>query len=548
MKKRIPFILLIFILILNTQFLLEAQQQKVPKLLVGIVVDQMREEYLLRFYDQFGENGFKRLIREGFNCRNAHYNYIPTVTGPGHSSIYTGTTPRYHGIVNNEWYDRKLKRKVYCVEDTTEKLVGANTIKKGVSPRNLLSSNLADELKISTNQKSKVISVSFKDRSAILPAGHMADGVYWVDLDSGNFISSSFYMSKLPDWVIHFNNQKKAFKYIENTWTLLRPEDSYSSSIAYDNNYEGSFIGKVKPGFPYNLKELSGTNPPQFEVIYTSPFANDLLTDFAIDAIKQEGLGMGNYTDFLAISYSSTDPIGHKFGPLSKEINDTYLRLDEDIARLLDILDKQVGKGNYTLFLTADHGVSDIVKYLSDHKMPTGFLSLDSLSKEASISLNRKFGIGNWIEFTINNQIYLNRSFINEKNINLVEIQNQLAGFLREQKGIAQVFTSNQLEEQDFTQNISIKVQNGFYYKRCGDIIIVSEPTWLFEKKESASHGTGYTYDTHVPIILFGAGIKKGESFDNLNITDLAPTISTILRIKLPSAAFGNIITKAIAE
>jgi len=548
MKKRIPFILLIFILILNTQFLLEAQQQKVPKLLVGIVVDQMREEYLLRFYDQFGENGFKRLIREGFNCRNAHYNYIPTVTGPGHSSIYTGTTPRYHGIVNNEWYDRKLKRKVYCVEDTTEKLVGANTIKKGVSPRNLLSSNLADELKISTNQKSKVISVSFKDRSAILPAGHMADGVYWVDLDSGNFISSSFYMSKLPDWVIHFNNQKKAFKYIENTWTLLRPEDSYSSSIAYDNNYEGSFIGKVKPGFPYNLKELSETNPPQFEVIYTSPFANDLLTDFAIDAIKQEGLGMGNYTDFLAISYSSTDPIGHKFGPLSKEINDTYLRLDEDIARLLDILDKQVGKGNYTLFLTADHGVSDIVKYLSDHKMPTGFLSLDSLSKEASISLNRKFGIGNWIEFTINNQIYLNRSFINEKNINLVEIQNQLAGFLREQKGIAQVFTSNQLEEQDFTQNISIKVQNGFYYKRCGDIIIVSEPTWLFEKKESASHGTGYTYDTHVPIILFGAGIKKGESFDNLNITDLAPTISTILRIKLPSAAFGNIITKAIAE
>jgi predicted AlkP superfamily pyrophosphatase or phosphodiesterase len=514
---------------------------------VGIVVDQMREEYLYRFYDQFGENGFKRLIHEGFNCRNTHYNYIPTVTGAGHASIYTGTTPRYHGIVGNDWYDRPSKKKIYCVYDSTEQLIGLDRPEKGASPKNLLATNLGDELKISTNLKAKVISISFKDRAAILPAGHMANAAYWIDHQTGVFISSTFYMEKLPDWVTEFNRQKKADYYLSQTWSLLKPETDYPLSIADDNNYEGKFKGKDKPVFPYNLKELSASNNPLFEMLYNSPLADDLLTDFAIEALKQENLGKGTYPDLLAISYSSTDAIGHKFGPLSKEINDTYLRLDLDIARLLETLDQQVGNGNYTVFLTADHAVSENTKYLRDHKVPTGTLDLDSLRKNASLFLNRRLGAGKWIEAALNNQFYLNRSLIATKGFKLDEVQNRLADYLRSKAGIAEVYTASQLEHQDFSQFLSLRIKNGFSYKRSGDVIIVTEPAWT-DGYEAATHGTGYTYDTHVPLLLFGAGIRKGESFEHYNITDLAPTISMILKIKLPNACIGDPIIKALSE
>jgi len=539
--------LIILALVFCGDVWLQAQQQKIPKLVVGIVVDQMREEYLFRFYPQYSENGFKRLMGEGFNCRNAHYNYIPTVTGAGHASIYTGTTPRYHGIISNDWYDRKLKKKIYCVDDSTENLIGTNKPQRGASPRNLLATNLGDELKISTNLKAKVISISCKDRAAILPAGHMADGAYWFDINSGNFISSTFYMQKLPDWATNFNNQKKASFYLGQTWDFLKPETAYPLSIPDDNNYEGKFIGKNKPVFPYNLKELAALNQPPFEMLYMSPFADDLLTDMAVEAIKQEKLGKGDYPDLLAISYSSPDAIGHKFGPLSKEINDTYLRLDLDIARLLDALDQQVGKGNYTVFLTADHGVSEVTKYLADHKVPAGNIALDSLAKESSIFLNKQMGTAKWIEAALNNQFYLNRPLIESKGLNLNDIQNKLAGFLRDKDGIAQVYTASQLEQQDFTQSLSLRIKNGFYYKRSGDVLIVTEPAWI-DGNEAATHGVGYTYDTHVPIIFYGAGIRKGESFEHYNITDLAPTISMLLHIKLPNACIGDPISKALGE
>ena len=283
------------LLILTSFFFvtLDAQQYQSPKLVVGIVIDQMRAEYLNRFYNQFGENGFKRLMKEGFNCRNVHYNYIPTVTGPGHTSIYSGTTPSSHGIISNDWYNRQLKRGVYCVEDTNERTLGIENSKKGFSARNLLSTNISDELKISTNQNAKVISVSLKDRAAILPAGHMANGAYWFDLNSGNFVSSTYYMKNLPQWVTAFNKQKKAESYLEQNWNLLLPDNDYPLSLADDNDYEIKWIGKDKPVFPYNLKELSKYNPPLFEVLYVSPFGNSLLADFAIEVLNNENLGKG---------------------------------------------------------------------------------------------------------------------------------------------------------------------------------------------------------------------------------------------------------------
>jgi len=533
-------IIVLIILALNYLYPLAAQQLKQPRLVVGIVVDQMRAEYLYRFYNQFGENGFKRLMSQGFNCRNVHINYIPSETGPGHSSIYSGTSPKFHGMVGNYWYDRSLKHDIYCVDDTAEHLVGIDSSKMGVSPRNMLASNIGDELKISTNLKSKVIAISLKDRAAALPAGHMADGAYWFDQKSGNFISSSFYMTKLPSWVINFNKHKMADQYLENSWTLLKPAEDYPASIDDDNNYESIPKGKERPVFPYNLKELAQKRTPRFAVLYDSPFGNSLLTDFAIETLKNEDLGKGSNTDLFAISFSSTDAVGHAFGPLSKEVNDTYLRLDKDIARLLDALDQQVGPGNYTLFLTADHGVDEVPKYLTDHKVPAGYLKVGDLEKEASGFLTQKLGEGKWIESTRSGEFYLDRTLIMKKDFDLITVQNLLARFLKDKKGIAQVYTATQLDEQEFTQNMAGKLQNGFYYKRSGDVKLILEPAWTNETGAPSEHGTGYTYDTHIPLIWFGAGIRKGESVIPYNVTDIAPTVSMMLHIKFPNACIGS--------
>ena len=545
MKKTFLFIILAVVYFIPSY----SQQQKKPKLVVGIMVDQMRDEYLYRFYDQYGENGFKRLIREGFNCRNIHYTYTPTVTGPGHTSVYAGTTPAYHGIVSNDWYDRKLKRTVYCCEDTTVQLLGTTSKGKGMSPHRLLSTNLSDELKISTVGKARVIGISLKDRAAILPAGHMADAAYWFDTNNGNFITSTYYMKKLPEWVERFNNDKHSAKYLEKTWDLLKPIESYPFSLPDDNPYEGKFKGKDKPVFPYNLKELSLQNTPLYSIVYNSAFGNSILTDFAIEALSKENLGKGEVTDLLAISYSSPDAIGHKFGPLSKEVNDNYLRLDEDIARLLATLDQTVGKGEYIVFLTADHGVSESPKYLMDHGVPAGYLKTDSIQKSMTAFLNKKYGEGKWLEHFDGTNVYLNLTLIASKdNISLADVQFQLADFLRNFDGIAQVYTATQMVQQSFTQHFPLLLQNGFYYKRSGDVMIITEPGWTDEPGIAATHSTGYSYDTHVPFVISGPGITKGESFETYSITDIAPTLSMLLKIKLPSACMGKPISEAIAR
>lgn len=539
--------LLMIVLAILCMVPMAAQQYKKPKLVVGIVVDQMRNEYLYRFMDQYGKNGFNRLLREGFVSRNMHYTYTPTFTGPGHASVYAGTTPAYHGIVSNNWYDRTLKKSVYCCDDTTVKLLGA-TKGKGMSPRRLLSTNLGDELKIATMEKAKVIGISLKDRAAILPAGHMANAAFWFDNGNGNFITSTYYMQQLPAWVERFNGEKHAAAYLEKNWDLLKSADSYPYSLPDDNPYEGKFKGKDKPVFPYNLKELSTKNAPLYSIIYNTAFGNSILTDFAIEAISSENLGKGEVTDMLTVSYSSPDAIGHKFGPLSKEMNDNYLRLDEDIARLLAALDQKVGKDEYIVFLTADHAVSESPKYLMDHGVPAGFIYPDSVKKSISSFLAAKYGEGNWMEYFDGANVYLNRSLIDSKGLNLASMQYQLADFLRNLDGVAQVYTATQLSQQSFTQHFPQLLQNGFYYKRCGDVMMVTDPGWTDEPYTAATHGTGYAYDTHVPFIICGPGIAKGESFETYSITDVAATVSMLLKIKLPSACMGQPIVRVFEK
>jgi predicted AlkP superfamily pyrophosphatase or phosphodiesterase len=537
-----PSFLLAAGLLVNSSALL-AQNRPAPKLLVGIVVDQMRPDYLTRFHDNFGPDGFNRLLREGFQCRNTHYNYIPTVTGPGHSSVYTGTTPRYHGIVGNSWYDRRLRRDVYCTDDTTVQLVG--TAKgMGVSARNQVSTTLGDELKMTYGGRSRVLALSLKDRASALPAGHMADGAFWFDTKTGDFISSTYYMAKLPTWVSEFNAQKRADYYRQQTWTPLRGPEAYRNSLPDSNRYERGFAGKTAATFPYELSKLNSSG---YESVYSSTFGDNLLTDLALAALKGTDLGRDEVPDLLAISYSSPDAAGHTFGPLSKEENDLYLRLDLEIARLLQGLDKAVGKGNYTVFLTADHGASEVTRYLADHQLPVGAFDRRAVYQAAGAYLAAQLGPGQWLETERNNTYYLSRPLLAQRKVELAHAQQLLAEFLRDQAGVAQVNTTTQLLDAGYTTGLEAKLLAGLYYPRFGDVRYELMSGWTGDIGVGASHGTGYAYDTHVPLLWWGAGIPAGVSYAPHTITDIAPTAAMILNSKLPSACTGQPIVEVLS-
>jgi arylsulfatase A-like enzyme len=524
-----------------------AQNRPVPKLMVGIMVDQMRPDYLARFHDQFGPDGFNRLLREGFQCRNTQYNYIPTVTGPGHSSVYTGTTPRYHGIIGNSWYDRHLRHDVYCTDDTTVQLVGTAR-GMGVSARNQVSTTLGDELKMTYGGRSRVLSLSLKDRASALPAGHMADGAYWLDVNTGNFISSTYYVPALPGWVQDFNAQKKADAYRQQTWTPLKPAAAYLNSLPDSNRYERIFKGKTAATFPYDFARLAPLNAPAYESMYTSPFGDNLLTDLALTALKNTDLGRDDVPDLLAVSYSSPDAVGHTFGPLSKEENDLYLRLDLEIARLLQALDQTVGKGNYTIFLTADHGASEVTRYLADHQLPVGSYSQAALNQAANAYLAEQLGPGQWLEAERNHMYYLSRPLLAQHKIELPRAQQVLAEFLRDQPGIAQVNTTTQLLNGGYPTGLEAKLQMGLYYPRFGDVRFELLPGWTGDIGVGASHGTGYAYDSHVPLLWYGAGIPAGVSYAPHTITDIAPTAAMLLNSKLPSACTGQPIVEVLSS
>ncbi len=381
---------------------ISAFAQDKPKLIVGIVVDQMRQEYLYRFENKFGENGFKRLINGGFMLTNAHYNYVPTFTGPGHASIYTGSTPAIHGIIGNDWWDKNLKKNVNCVEDEKQKPIGNINGNGDVSPWRLLSSTITDELKLFTQRKSKVIGISVKDRGAVLPAGHLADAAYWLDITDGKFISSTYYFNALPDWVDKFNAQKLADNYISREWNTLLPIAQYTESGPDDSPYEKIYVGKDKPTFPYDLAKLNKANGG-FDMLAHSAFGNDLLTDFALAALKGENLGKNSVADFFTISFSSTDLVSHNMGPNSVEVEDTYIRLDKNIEALLGQLDVEVGKDNYLVFLTADHAVLDVPQSLKDAKLHAGvFLKGKVVKDELNTFLQKNFPNKILVESVIN--------------------------------------------------------------------------------------------------------------------------------------------------
>lgn len=509
-----------------------------PKLVVGIVVDQMRYDYIYRYWDKFGNDGFKRLVNEGFFCRNTNFNYVPTYTGPGHTSIYTGTTPAVHGIIANDWYDRKSGKHVYCSEDYAVNGVGTNSGEGMRSPKNNLTTTITDELRISSNMKSKVIGIGLKDRSAIMPAGHVANAAYWYDGSNGSFITSTYYMNELPLWVQDFNKQEFAKKYLSQPWNTLLPVDQYTESLPDDNKYEFIANGETKPVFPHNLPQLMDANGG-LNMIRTTPFGNSLTKDFAIEVIKNENLGKSAATDFLAVSFSPPDYIGHAYGPNSVEQEDDYLRLDKDLAELLKFLDKQIGKSNVLVFLTADHAAPEVPSYLMDLKVPAGYVAEWKILKDLKNYLSTTYGDTLVLSF-YNQQIYLNHKVIEEKKLVLQQVQENVALFLQNMEGVSEVLTSTTLNNTSFTEGSRYLMQKGFNAKRSGDILVNYLPAWVDFGKTGTTHGSPYSYDTHVPLIFYGWNIKQGSSTEQVYITDVAPTLSMMLNIQFPNGCTGK--------
>jgi len=511
-----------------------------PKLVVGIVIDQMRFDYISKYYSKFSENGFKKLIRQGFNCRNTSYNYSPTYTGPGHASIYTGTTPAFHGIVGNDWFVRNTNRLTYVTDDPTVLTVGDGSEKAGkMSPRNLLASTIGDELRLYSNLKSKVISIALKDRAAILPGGHLSTGSYWFDSGSGNFITSTFFMKELPKWVNDFNSRHLAGKYLSQPWNTLLPIAQYTESASDDNPYEGLYPGETKPVFPHNLPAMYTKN--DYGIIRSTPFGNSLTKDIVLAALKGENLGKGDFTDLLAISFSATDYVGHKMGPQSVEIEDTYLRLDRDIAEILTYLDKNYGKDNVLLFLTADHAAAYVPAQLTDNQLNSGYFNSKVFLNFLNSYLSIKYGDSTIVSFAINNEIYLNHTTIRQKNLILKDVEDEIASFSTTYNGIANAYTGYQLNGEVLKSKPATLIQNGFNIKRSGDVALMFEPAWL---EEAIPTGTTYTYDTQVPLLWYGWKIQSGYTSEAVEITDIAPTIASMLSIMPPNACIGKPIVK----
>jgi len=515
----------------------ETKNEKRPKLVIGIVIDQMRYDYLFKYTKKYGKGGFKRLMKEGFSFDDAQYPYVPTYTGPGHTAIYTGATPSIDGIIANDWYDRKSRKMVYCVQDDTVFTVGGYYKFGQMSPTRELVSTIGDALKLSNGGKSKVIGISQKDRAAILPAGHRANAAYWLDDTTGNWITSTYYMKFLPNWVMQFNQKDWVRKYLNKPWYTTLPMKEYTESMPDDNPYEKPYKTESAPIFPHNLPVLMDKNGG-LGLIKATPFGDDITKDFAIEAIKGEKLGKGEETDMLTISFSSTDYVGHQFGTESIELEDTYIRMDKDLEELLNFLDDYIGKKNVFVFLTADHGAAVNAEYLKDNGVPAGYVDDIALLRKVNTYLKDKYGDSLALQF-VNQQFYLDDKTITEKKINKDSVEADVANISLQCVGVERAIPAYKIDEvnKDF---INKKILNGYYASRSGDVIINLSPNWLIYAKTGTTHGAPYDYDAHVPLLFWGGDIHHGSSAKEEAITNIAPTISWLLHIPNPDGCVGQ--------
>lgn len=473
-----------------------AQAPERPPLVVGVMVDQMRWDYMYYYYDEYGEGGIRRLLSEGHSCANTIINYVPTVTAIGHSSVYTGSVPAFTGIAGNDFFVND--KSTSSVRDTTMLTVGANTKGGRRSPHLLLATTIGDQMKTAFDYRSKVVGVALKDRAAILPAGHCADAAYWWDTESGHFVTSSYYMDKLPAWMETFNK---------------------------------AHIDKRKN-------------------FYETPEGVTATIDLAIEVLHREQMGKDGVPDLLAVSVSCTDAVGHAYGTRGKENHDIYMRLDQELTRLFAALDEQVGKGNYLLFLTADHGGMHSPKHLREHKLPTGGWDNREMKKQLNDMLMKRYGAANWVRVIMDNRVYLEREAIKAQGVSLSEVREAVAQRLREDDQVLFACDYDKIGSSGIPPILKERIMNGYFSHRSGDVYVAVRSghlSWKFgDDYIGTSHGAWNPYDSHIPLVFMGWHVGKGETMRETHITDIAATVCAMLHIERPDCCIGEVIGEVI--
>ena len=545
-----------------------------PRLIVLIVVDQFRYDYLTRFGNLFGARGIGRLMREGASWTEANFDQMPTFTAPGHATFMTGALPSQTGIIANEWYERETGKKVKSVTDDSTNKLGGKPGDKGYSPRRLLCSTVGDELRMADGDRSKVIGISTKDRSAILPAGRRANAAYWFGTENGSMLSSTYYFSKEPDWVERFNNRHLAAQWFGAHWDRLLPEAEYLKRAGKDD-VPWENLDKASNDTNFFPHVITGGADKASKQFYTaleySPFSNDLLVSFAEEAIANEKLGEDADTDVLTVSFSANDYVGHRFGPYSQEVMDMALRVDRQIGTLLDFVDARVGLRNTVVIFSADHGASPVPEQAALMNLPGHRYQKGDLRRIVEDGLRARYArkdrpATDYIQsFTnnkqtepglINSNFYLDRAALQRDGIDLDECERVVGELSMRMPGVARYFTRAQIESNLISpaDPIARRVANGFYSPRSGDVIVVFEPyNILFDlpddatdTRSTATHGSPYSYDTHVPLIIMGRDFTKGIYTEPATPADIAPTLSSLLRVQSPSCSIGRILSEAL--
>lgn len=514
-----------------------------PGLIIGIVVEQLRFDQIERFRDKLSDNGIKKMINEGTFYRNASFDYMLTQSAPGFSTISTGTEPSYHGITSDSWYLPLKNEYIYCTRDISVNPVGGSYESGLHSPVNLNASTFADELKTASGEKSKVYSIGIKEQSAIFSAGHAADGAFWYDNTSGTWMSSTYYLDSLPPWVNDFNAMKYSEVYLNTTWNILKQATDYSACLPDSNKFETGFNGVSY--FPYDINKLSKpgarNSSRNFAFLRETPFADAFTTDFAMRLIEKERLGKDDITDFLAICYSSTDYIGHRFGPSSVETADAILRLDKDIEKLLTYLNDSLGKKNILIYFTAAHGVCEIPSVMKNTRIPAGYFIQNQALQLLRSYLNAVYGEGDWVKGFSDRQIFLNRLLIEDARIPLEDIQKKTARFLTQFTGVSSAYPYYAFEANDFGNGHLRRIVNNFSPQRSGDVIVTFLPGWVEKEGDLlTNHNSPYEYDSHVPLIWYGWTVNRSTVMRKVNMTDIAATLSSLCRIPYPNACTGE--------
>ena len=516
-----------------------------PRLIVGITVSGMRYDYLSVYWDTFGEGGFKKMATNGANCKNARYSYLITEPSVGFASIATGARPSEHGVVSDYWYRRMTNEVVGSLDDPEQAAVGGTYGTGSISPRALHSRTLSDEMRVNSRFHSRSFGISMNPQAAVMMAGHTANGAYWLDPVRAEWITSTYYMDSLPGWVNAFNSKNYRDLYLERNWETLKPIAEYEQSMLDNNPFETGFNGQIT--FPYDLQKISSTgrNEKNYSVLMTTPWGNTFTKDMAIAAIVNEELGQRGATDIIHIGFNTTRYLADHFSTWSVETQDTYLRLDQDLEHLLTFLDEQLGMENVLVYLTAENAMAVDPRYLSESRIPSGYFNYRTSVSLLKSYLNAIYGRGEWVSFYHAQQIYLNHQLIEDSNLLLSEVQDQVARFMVQMAGVSHAVQSYVLQQNYFTDGVLHRIQNSYYQKRSGDVILYLTPGWV-EHSNVGSAFSEFRYAPHVPMIFYGWKINRVSIPYRVSPTDVATSLASFLELSMPDNATGNVITDLI--